>query len=225
MEEDEFSLSSKSSATGVQNVPAMRPTTWPAVGGSKDSSKSSAVGGSVDQDAKVISTKEKCIEAAKKETLEDGELLKGRVPQEIDWRECWAESTEQMSFHKQARLRSKKKSRHVQNLRTIRRKQVRIMAEARREVIREDLRRAKFICLAMDDRQYQKIIRFRCDAPKKPFVRRGVLGVMSLANSSIQDFEEDHALIAVRKLDAFLNRFCTPFEVGRWRFPGSEFGC
>ena len=86
------------------------------------------------------------------------------------------------------------------------------MAEARREVIREDLRRAKFICLAMDDRQYQKIIRFRCDAPKKPFVRRGVLGVMSLANSSTQDFEEDHALIAVRKLDAFLNRFCTPLK-------------
>ena len=64
----------------------------------------------------------------------------------------------------------------------------------------------------MDDRQYQKIIRFRCDAPQKPFVRRGVLGVMSLENSSTQDFEEDHALIAVRKLDAFLNRFCTPLS-------------
>ena len=72
--------------------------------------------------------------------------------------------------------------------------------------------RAKFICLAMDDRPYQKIIRYRCDAPSKPFVRRGVLGVMSLANSSTQDFEEDHALIAVRKFDAFLNRFCTPLK-------------
>ena len=90
MEEDEFSLSSKSSATGVQNVPDMRATTWPAVGGSKDSSKSSAVGGSVDQDAKVISTKEKCIEAAKKETLEDGELLKGRVPQGRYWRNSFS---------------------------------------------------------------------------------------------------------------------------------------
>ena len=80
-----------------------------AVGGvSKDSSKSSAVGGSVDQDAlKVIATN--CIEAAKKETLDDGQLLKGRVPQGSDWLECWAESTEQVSFHKQARLRSKKK--------------------------------------------------------------------------------------------------------------------
>ena len=102
---------------------------------------------------------------------------------------------------------------------------IRIMAEARREVIRKDLRKATFICLCMDDRKYQKIIRFRCDAPEKPFVRRGVLGVMTLANSSTEDFEEDHALIAVRKLDAFLNRLLHPFEVGRWRFPGFEFGC
>ena len=181
MDEDEFSLSSKSLATCVQNAPEMRDI------------KSSAVGGNKDQDAKDITALEQCIEAAKKETLQDRQLLKGRVPQGSDWLECWAESTEQVSFHKQARLRSKKKSRHVKNLRKIRRKQVRIMAEARREVIREDLRRAKFICLAMDDRQYQKILRFRCDAPKKPFVRRGVLGVMSLANSSTQDFEEDHA--------------------------------
>ena len=77
MEEDEFSLSSKSSATGVQNVPDMRATTWPAVGGSKDSSKSSAVGGSVDQDAKVISTKEKCIEAAKKGYIGGWRIIKG----------------------------------------------------------------------------------------------------------------------------------------------------
>ena len=43
-------------------------------------------------------------------------------------------------------------------------------------------------------------------------MRRGVLGVMTLANSSTEDFEEDHDLIAVRKLDALLNRFCTPLK-------------
>ena len=62
----------------------------------------------------------------------------------------------------------------------------------------------------MDDRQYQKIVRFRCDAPEKPFFRKGILGVMGLEKSAVGDFEEDHAVIAVRKLDSFLNRLCTP---------------
>ena len=55
-----------------------------------------------------------------------------------------------------------------------------------------------------DERKYQKIVRFRC--------YRGVLGVMFLERSAVGDFEEDHALVGVRKLDAFLNTFGT-----RWR--------
>ena len=71
----------------------------------------------------------------------------------------------------------------------------------------------------MDERQYLKIVRYRCDAPTKPFVHRGVLGVLSLEKSSLGDFEEDHAVIAVRKMDLFLTKFCTPSppNVGRWR--------
>ena len=84
------------------------------------------------------------------------------------------------------------------------------MAEARREVLRKQLREAQFISISMDDRQYQKIIRFRCDAPSEPFVCKGILGVMSLEKSAVGDFEEDHALVGVRQLDAFLNKFCTP---------------
>ena len=33
---------------------------------------------------------------------------------------------------------------------------------------------------------------------------------MALERSAVGDFEEDHALVAVRKLDALLNTFCTP---------------
>ena len=34
--------------------------------------------------------------------------------------------------------------------------------------------------------------------------------MMALERSAVGDFEEDHALVCVRKLDAFLNTFCTP---------------
>ena len=78
-----------------------------------------------------------------------------------------------------------------------------IIAEVRRQDIREQLRRATCIGLSMDERRYLKIVRYRCDAPTKPFVHRGVLGVLSLEKSALGDFEEDHAVIAVRKMDLF----------------------
>ena len=68
------------------------------------------------------------------------------------------------------------------------------------------LRSATCISLAMDDRKYQKIVRFRCDAPKKPYMRRGILGVLGLQRSAVGDFEEDHALVATRKLDRFFKQ-------------------
>ena len=155
----------------------------------------------------------KVIDEARSEVLDDRRLLKGRVPQGQDWLDAWAESTEQVAFHKQARLVGKKMLSRIQvNLRRIRREQVRIMAEARREVLRRQFGEAQFISVSMDDRKYQKIVRFRCDAPSKPFVRRGILGVMALEKSAVGDFEEDHALIAVRKMDVLLNKFCTPLS-------------
>ena len=39
-----------------------------------------------------------------------------------------------------------------------------------------------------------------------------ILGVLTLENSAVGDFEEDHALIAVRQMDKFLNKFCTPLS-------------
>ena len=53
---------------------------------------------------------EKLIAETASEVLDDSSLLKGRVPQCKDWLEAWAESTEQVAFHKQERLARKKKS-------------------------------------------------------------------------------------------------------------------
>ena len=33
-----------------------------------------------------------------------------------------------------------------------------------------------------------------------------------MEKSAVGDFEEDHALIAVRQMDKFLNKFCTPLS-------------
>ena len=135
------------------------------------------------------------------QVLEEAHLLKGKVPQGQDWLDGWDETTEQVAFHKQARLKDKKANHKLNNLRRVRRKQVRVMAQTRREDVRKWLGQAQFISLSMDDRQYQKIIRFRCDAPTKPFVHRGILGVLSLEESAVGDFEEDHALRGVRNMD------------------------
>jgi hypothetical protein len=143
------------------------------------------------------------VAEAKSAVLEDAHLLKGRVPQPQEWLCAWAESTEDSAFHKQARIDGKKNALRYKNTRRIRRKQVKIIAETRREDIREMLRSATCISLAMDDRKYQEIVRFRCDAPEKPCTRRGILGVLGLQKSAVVDFEEDHALVATRKLDRF----------------------
>ena len=148
------------------------------------------------------------IAAAKADVVEDRQLLKGRVPQAQDWLRCWAEATEKIAFRKQIRLAEKKGEvpagggPHL-SLRKTRRKQVRVMAEAHREVIRERLGQAQYISLSMDEREYIKVIRYRCDAPCKPYVHRGILGVMDCGKTAPGDFEEDHALMAVRKLDSF----------------------
>ena len=153
---------------------------------------------------------ERIVSETASELLSDKYLLKGKAPQCQDWLDAWAESTEQVAFHKQARIIDKKKRHRYNNLRRIRRKQVQIMAEVRRVDVRDLLRRASFISLSMDERKYKKTVRFRCDAPIKPYVHRGILGVLGLEKSAVGDFEEDHALVAVRKLDNFLNTFCTP---------------
>ena len=107
------------------------------------------------------------------ELADDKSLLKGRVPQVDDWVDAWAESTEQVSFRKQARIWSKKGCARARNLRQTRRKQVNIIAEVRRQDIREQPNRATYISLSMDERRHLKFVRYRFDAPTKLFVHRG----------------------------------------------------
>ena len=110
------------------------------------------------------------------ELADDKSLLKGRVPQVDDWVDAWAESTERVSFTKQARISSKKGCVRARNLRQIRRKQLKIIAEVRRQDIRAQSRRATCIGLSMDERRKLMIARFRCDAPTKLFVHQGGSG-------------------------------------------------
>ncbi len=156
------------------------------------------------------------IARARSSVLAEASLLKGRVPQISDWLDCWAESTDVLAFRKQIRIWGKKnRNRSAGNWRQTRRKMVGIMAAVRREEIREQLRKATFISIAMDERQYQKILRYRCDAPTEPFMHSGILGVVSLEKDSLSEFNGDHALAAVRKLDRWLNAFCTPLSSKR----------
>ena len=85
---------------------------------------------------------EKCIAAATAQVVADERLLKGRVPQVQDWLSAWAESTEQSSFRKQGRLTGKRAERARKNVRRLRRKQVRLIADNRRMHVRKILKRA-----------------------------------------------------------------------------------
>ena len=56
------------------------------------------------------------------------------------------------------------------------------------------------------------------DANLAEFVDEGELGALS--SQLMGDFEEDHALVGAQKMDAFLNKFCTPLlkQISRWRW-------
>ena len=100
---------------------------------------------------------EAVVEKAAAEVRSDQDILKGRVPQCKDWLDTWADSTEMTAFRKQVRLKEKRGERMANTKRYVRRNQVRIMAEIRREDIRRQLRAATCISLSLDERKYQKI--------------------------------------------------------------------
>ena len=107
-----------------------------------------------------------------------------------------------------------------------------VMAEALRRRIRRVLWEATSISLAIDESKYSKIVRFRADLPSASsarlgpssqwhqvgaagFSQSGVLGVIDCSKKHATDFEEDHAVTAVKQMDSFLTAFCTP--LGRVR--------
>ena len=73
--------------------------------------------------------------------------FRGRVPQLGDWEDCLIEVGSLTSFRKQERLKSLRKLRGDTKVRSDRRKQARIIAEVRRQRIRNKLRKAKCITL------------------------------------------------------------------------------
>jgi hypothetical protein len=100
----------------------------------------------------------------------------------------------------------------LENLRKRRRKQTRIMAEVVRRKHRRILGKAKFCTLALDEAQGRKLVHFRCDCDKAPWYHQGTLGVYKAGPQTTEEGEEDHAKRAVKRLDEFLTKFCTPLR-------------
>ena len=101
------------------------------------------------------------------------------------------------------------------------------MAEVLRRRVRNVLAKATCITLAVDESKYRKIVRYRADRPAKKrngslwrgagamgSSQSGILGILDCSKKHASDFEQDHAVIAVRHLDAFLTKFCTPLGKG-----------
>jgi len=162
-------------------------------------------------------------------SLQDTELLKGNVPSPAEWKDAWAFLSERCSLRKEARLFGKRSGVcGVENSRRKRhRRQLIVMAEALRKRIRKALSQATSISLALDEAKYRKIIRFRADLPSAQrsgslwrhagasgFCFSGVLGILDCSKKHASDFENDHAVTAVKQLDAFLTEFCTPLGRG-----------
>ena len=160
----------------------------------------------------------------------DAELLKGNVPSAADWKDAWAALTDRVSLRCESRVFCKKMSlgtSAITKRRKRHRRQLLVMAEVLRRRIRTVLSKATFISLAMDESKYRKIIRFRADLPclkssslwrsagASGFSVSGVLGILDCSKKHASDFEDDHALTAVKQLDAFLTKFCTPLGRGR----------
>ena len=158
----------------------------------------------------------------------DAALLKGNVPTAAEWKEGWAFLSETVSLRKGGRIFDKQNNNGTSVCNRTRkryRQQLRVMAEVLRRRVRKVLSDATSISLALDECKYRKIVRYRADIPsgKKAepgstwrhvgasgFSHSGVLGLLDCSKKHASDFEEDHAVTAVRQLDSFLTKFCTP---------------
>ena len=100
----------------------------------------------------------------------------------------------------------------VDNQRKRVRKQTRFIAECVRRKHRRVLRKAQFCTLALDEAQGRKLVHFRCDYHIAPWYYEGTLGIFKSAPKTTQEGEGDHAEKALKRLDEFLNKFCTPLR-------------
>ena len=160
-------------------------------------------------------------------SAEDAAILKGNVPSPAEWVDAWAVLSETVSLRKGGRISEKTLGtpgvRHRKRKRY--RQQLQVMAEVMRRKIRKVLLHATSISLALDECKYRKVIRFRADLPDRKrrgagslwrfvgasgFCLSGVLGLLDCSKKHASDFEEDHAVTAVKQLSDFLAKFCTP---------------
>ena len=164
---------------------------------------------------------------------EDAILFKGNVPSAAEWSDGWSVLSENLSLRKGGRMFEKKHGLRAANKkRKLYRKQLVVMAELLRNDIRKTLSQATFISLSLDECKYRKILRFRADKSCRSnslcslwrnvcasgFSQSGVLGSLDCSKKHASDFEDDHAVTAVKQLDDFLTKFCTP----RGRRPGQR---
>ena len=158
----------------------------------------------------------------------ESELLRGNVPSAREWLDAWAALSENSSLRCEARIQEKRNSATGEASCHRRRKRLRnqlqIMAEVIRRNIRRALTKATSISLAIDEAQNRKVVRFRADLPEPLSAQEcyyghvsasnhcisGVLGIMDCSKKHACDFEEDHAVTAVKQLDDFLTRSCRP---------------
>ena len=184
-------------------------------------------------------------EASLDRAKEDDALLKGNVPSARQWRDAWSSLSERCSLRQSARLFEKRHSHGdsaplSEKIRKRYRAQLRTMAELTRRSIRNALRQATSISLSLDESKYRKIIRFRADLPSRQkessgslwrhvgasgFCVSGVLGLLDCSKKRPEDFEEDHAVTALKQMDDFLTRFCTPLGRVRGRRAPQPLAC
>ena len=177
-----------------------------------------------------------CDDEVVEATAEDINILQGNVPSPAEWKDAWATVSETMSLRKEARVFVKKFSGEAFMLNRRRkrlRKQLVVMAEVLRRQIRNVFRQATSISLAMDECKYRKIIRFRADLPvalstelrhvgASGFSLSGVLGILDCSKKHAADFEEDHAVTALKQLDGFFSKVLHAAWSGGW--PGTAPG-
>ena len=152
-----------------------------------------------------------------------GVIFKGRVPKPKDWLDCFVETSLDIAWKKQAKVRTQKHSageaqsnneppETVESLRKMRRKQAKIMAEVVRQKHRQILRQAKFCTLALDEWKGRKLVHFRCDYHEAPWYHQGTMGFFKTVAKTSEEGAEDHAKRAVIHMDELLTRFCTPLR-------------
>ena len=158
-------------------------------------------------------------------SAEDAALLKGNVPSLSEWRAAWAVISEAVAIRQASRIEDKRRSSNAHTVNRTRkryRKQLCVMADV---IISRAFGQARSISLSLDERKYRNIVRVRADLPSAArsdrtgsswrqvcasgFSYSGVLGALDCSKKHALDFEDDHAVTAVKQIGVCSTKFCT----------------